>query len=82
MNVARLADYVHLYDIDLDHSYVTLQGEEMLGAAMLGVRHGRAWITRLGVVPTTRRHGAGYMLVKALIAAADSLHLHTCSCSK
>ena len=75
MNVARLADYIHLYDIDLDHSFVAMQNEEMLGVAMLGVRHQRAWITRLGVAPATRRHGAGQMLVKSLIAAADSLHL-------
>lgn len=75
MNVARLADYIRLYDIDLDHSFVAIQGEEMLGVAMLGVRYQRAWITRLGVVPTTRRHGAGKMLVRALIAAADSSHL-------
>ncbi|MBI5714910.1 MAG: GNAT family N-acetyltransferase [Chloroflexi bacterium] len=75
MNVARLADYVRLYDVDLDHSFVVMQGEEMLGVAMLGVRQQRAWITRLGVVPTTRRHGAGKMLVRALIDAADSLHL-------
>jgi len=76
MNVARLADYIRLYDIDLDHSFVAMQGEEMLGVAMLGVRHQRAWITRLGVVPTTRRHGAGKMLVKSLIDAADSLSSH------
>ena len=76
MNVARLADYIRLYDVDLDHSFVAMQGEEMLGVAMLGVRHQRAWITRLGVVPTTRRHGAGKMLVKSLIDAADSLSSH------
>jgi len=75
MNVARLADYLHLYDIDLDHSFVAMQGEEMLGVAMLGVRQQRAWITRLGVLPTTRRHGAGHKLVKGLMSAADSLGL-------
>jgi len=75
MNVARLADYVRLYDVNLDRSFVAMQGEEMLGVAMLGIRHQRAWITRLGVVPTTRRHGAGKMLVAALVDAVDSLHL-------
>src|SRR3989304_1158645 len=74
MNAARLADYVRLYDIDLDHSFVAMHGEEMLGVAMLGVRQQRAWITRLGVVPTTRRHGAGEMLMKGLMAAADLLN--------
>ena len=53
MNVARLAEYIATYDVDLDHSLVAMQGSELLGVAMLGMREGRAWITRLGVLPNT-----------------------------
>src|ERR1051326_8900364 len=59
MNAARLLEYIQTYDIDLEHSLVALQHDQLLGVAMLGVRNDRAWITRLGVIPTTRRTGVG-----------------------
>ena len=52
MTARRLHDYVQVYDIDLDASAVALDGDEMLGLCMLGVRAERAWITRLGVLPS------------------------------
>ena len=55
MNATRLAEYISVYNVDLEHSLVAMQGDDMRGVAMLGVREGRAWITRLGVIPTTRR---------------------------
>ena len=67
MNAARLAEYIHHYHVDLDASLVALEGETMRGLAMLGVRAGRGWITRLGVIPTTRRRGVGRALVEALL---------------
>ncbi|MCE9644713.1 MAG: GNAT family N-acetyltransferase [Chloroflexi bacterium] len=75
MNAARLAEYVRIYDVDLEHSLVaTSQNEEeMLGVAMLGVRKKRAWITRLGVLPNTRRGGVGKALMEGLIEQAASL---------
>lgn len=70
MNAARLDEYIHAYDVDLEHSFVAMEGDEMLGVAMLGVRPERAWITRLGVLPNTRRHGAGRALMEGLLEQA------------
>jgi len=74
MNAARLQEYVETYDVSLADSFVALTpGGEKLGVAMLGLRSDRAWITRLGVIPTTRRHGTGAALMRALIARAEEL---------
>ncbi len=74
MNAARLAEYVRIYDVDLEHSLVatTVDGQ-MLGVAMLGVRTERAWVTRLGVIPTIRHMGTGYALTSGLVQQAASL---------
>jgi len=52
MNSTRLAEYISMYDVDLDHSRIALLDNVLLGVAMQGVRDGRAWLTRLGVLPT------------------------------
>ena len=74
MNAARLADYVAIYDVSLENSFVaTTEDGEMLGVAMLGVREKRTWITRLGVLPNTRRGGVGKALMDGLIEQTSSL---------
>src|SRR5512133_358415 len=73
MNAARLAAYVKNYDIDMERSWVAMDGSDMLGLAMLGVRSGRSWITRLGVLPVRRRHGTGEALVRALLDGTREL---------
>ena len=75
MNAARLAEYISVYDVDLEHSLVAMQGDELRGVAMLGVREGRAWITRLGVIPTTRRSGVGEALMAGLLEQAEKLNI-------
>lgn len=70
MNAARLAAYMRLYDVDVAASVVALDGDTIVGLAMLGVRSGRAWITRLGVLPNCRKHGVGRLLMDALLHAA------------
>jgi ribosomal protein S18 acetylase RimI-like enzyme len=70
MNAAKLHEYVECYDIDLDASAVAIDGNEILGLAMLGLRAGRAWMTRLGVIRSKRRHGTGWLLVTHLIEQA------------
>lgn len=75
MNAARLAEYISVYDVDLEHSLVAMQGDELRGVAMLGVREGRAWITRLGVIPTTRRSGVGEALMVGLLEQAEKLNI-------
>jgi len=77
MNAARLAEYVATYDVDLDLSLVaTTQDGEMLGVAMLGIREDRAWITRLGVIPNTRRNGIGRALFESLMEQAVRLSIN------
>jgi ribosomal protein S18 acetylase RimI-like enzyme len=71
MNIAKMTEYIHVYDIDLESSFVAMHEGQMFGLGMLGVRSGRAWITRLGVLPTSRRHGAGGALMVALLEAAE-----------
>lgn len=67
MNTARLAEYVDAYDVDLDHSLVASEDGVLRGVAMLGVREDRTWITRLGVIPSTRRGGVGEALTRSLL---------------
>ncbi len=71
MNLARMEEYIRIYDIDLDNSFVAMHTEQMLALGMLGVRPGRAWITRLGVIPGDRRRGVGWALMTALLEAAE-----------
>jgi ribosomal protein S18 acetylase RimI-like enzyme len=73
MNAARLAAYVKNYDVDMERSWVALDGDEMLGLAMLGVRPGRTWVTRLGVLPVRRRKGTGEALTRALLEGTREL---------
>ena len=75
MNAARLAEYISVYDVDLEHSLVAMQEDDLRGVAMLGVREGRAWITRLGVIPTTRRSGVGEALMVGLLEQAEKLNI-------
>lgn len=70
MNARKLREYVETYDVDMDASVVAVDGNEMLGLSMLGVREGRAWITRLGVIRSNRRSGTGTAMVDHLIAQA------------
>src|SRR5574341_2543002 len=55
MTPQRLTEYINTYDINMDASVVAEDSGEILGISMLGVREGRAWGTRLGVLPTSRR---------------------------
>jgi len=70
MNAARLREYVKTYDVDMDSSVVAVDGNEILGLAMLGVRERRAWITRLGIIRSKRRQGTGWRLVTHLLDQA------------
>lgn len=73
MNAARLREYVTVYDIDLDQSLVAKFEGEVVGLCMLGVREDRTWITRLGVIPTQRRVGAGRALMEGMIENTEKL---------
>ncbi|GAB4546838.1 MAG: hypothetical protein OHK0023_07110 [Anaerolineae bacterium] len=73
MNAKRMAEYVRDYDIDLDASVVSLNGDgQETGVCMLGVRGERAWITRLGVIPERRGHRLGQFLMERMLENAQS----------
>lgn len=68
MSVDRLREYADKYDVDINHSFISVDGErEISGLLMLGVREKRTWITRLGVGPNGRRQGTGQGLMQAAI---------------
>ncbi|HSO13934.1 MAG TPA: GNAT family N-acetyltransferase [Anaerolineales bacterium] len=74
MNADRLGEYVHDFDVDLRQSCVARGADgEVLGLGMLGIRGDVAWITRLGVLPSSRRTGAGSALVDHMLMNADAL---------
>jgi ribosomal protein S18 acetylase RimI-like enzyme len=74
MNVDRLAEYIRDFDVDLTRSCVArAENGQALGLGMLGARENRAWITRLGVLPATRRSGAGDALMDFMLEKADAL---------
>jgi ribosomal protein S18 acetylase RimI-like enzyme len=74
MNVERLAEYIHSFDVDLNSSYVARNEDgQVLGLSMLGIRPPLAWITRLGVLPAIRRSGAGSALMDAMLSRAQTL---------
>ncbi|HXD08898.1 MAG TPA: GNAT family N-acetyltransferase [Anaerolineales bacterium] len=76
MNAERLAEYVHDFDIDLTHSCIARSAEgEMLGLSMLGIRRNKAWVTRLGVLPASRRTGSGSAMMDFMLEGAASLGL-------
>lgn len=77
MNVSRLREYARVYDVDLASSCVAMEDETMLGLGMLGVRHKRGWITRLGVLPSGRRQGTGEAIMEQLLEKATSRRLDT-----
>ncbi|MBN1811180.1 MAG: GNAT family N-acetyltransferase [Anaerolineae bacterium] len=75
MNAARLREYIHNYDIVLEMSAVAVEDNRILGLAMLGVRSGHTWITRLGVLPARRRRGTGRCLMEHLIVQSRCLRV-------
>ncbi|MDX2162787.1 MAG: GNAT family N-acetyltransferase [bacterium] len=71
MNARRLSEYIQHYDVDLSGSVVAVNAEQQVaGLGMLGVRGERAWITRLGVIPTRRGRGIGQFLMEHLLQNA------------
>ena len=77
MNVARLKEYARVYDVSLNNSCVAMEDEAMLGLGMLGIRHKRSWITRLGVLPQGRRQGTATAIMETLITNARCCQLET-----
>jgi ribosomal protein S18 acetylase RimI-like enzyme len=75
MNAARLAEYVHVYDVSLEQSLVAKENGAIVGLGMLGLRPKRSWITRLGLVANQRGKGIGQALMEGLLQNSDSLEV-------
>jgi len=74
MNADRLREYIHDYDVDLHHSCVARNADgQVLGLSMLGFRHQTGWVTRLGVLPASRRTGTGTALMDSMLENAEKL---------
>ena len=74
MNASRLGEYVHDFDIKLSQSCVGRAADgQMLGLCMLGIRSDHAWITRLGVLPASRRSGVGSALMDCMMENAGKM---------
>ena len=74
MNADRLSEYVHDFNVDLRQSCVARDASgQVLGLSMLGIRQDIAWITRLGVLPSSRRTGAGSKLMDCMLNNANAL---------
>jgi ribosomal protein S18 acetylase RimI-like enzyme len=76
LNAARLAEYVRIYDVDMERSVVAMRGEQILGINMIGVRADRSWITRLGVLPVKRRQGSGESMTRYLLEMSRQVGNH------
>lgn len=71
MNGKRMQEYVHNYDVDLNGSVVVLNSEGLeSGVGMLGMREGRGWITRLGVIPERRERHLGQFIMENMLQYA------------
>ncbi|HQE93449.1 MAG TPA: GNAT family N-acetyltransferase [Anaerolineae bacterium] len=73
MNAQHLSEYIHNYDVKLEYSAVALSDGQIRGLVLLGVRSGRCWSTRLGVLPAQRRHGMGEWLMRDNIRMSQAL---------
>ncbi|GMV32646.1 MAG: hypothetical protein DCC59_02505 [Chloroflexi bacterium] len=73
MNSARLQEYIRVYDVDVERSVLAIEDGVPRGVVMLGARPERTWITRLGVIPSTRRGGVGEALCRRLIENSEAM---------
>jgi ribosomal protein S18 acetylase RimI-like enzyme len=60
-------------DLLLEHSGAALDGDNVVGMGLLGVRGKRAWIGGMGVIPAYRRKGIGRQLMDYLLAQARQI---------
>jgi GNAT superfamily N-acetyltransferase len=72
---AVLAQHVRAGSIDLDRSVVLVEGDELIGFSLLGVRGERGWIGGFGVAPAYRGRGLAQTLIEEQLAIARTAGL-------
>lgn len=72
MSPSQLQEYIEIYDINLSASCVAVDTvmSNIVGLGLLGVRSGRSWISRFGVIPMSRNSGIGRLIMEQLINSA------------
>ncbi len=70
LDAARMGEYLRIYDVDVNASFVVRDGARFVGIGMLGLRGDRAWITRVGIAPEARGQHIGDLIVGGLIDVA------------
>ncbi len=64
-------------NLDLTASVVALDGGEIVGTGLLGIRDRRGWIGGMGVIPGRRRQGTGRLMMRYLLDRARERQLDT-----
>lgn len=70
-------DLVTRESIRLECSRAAVDGEEVIGTGLMGVRGAHGWIGGVGVVPAHRQHGIAREVMQHLIEAARQIGLST-----
>jgi ribosomal protein S18 acetylase RimI-like enzyme len=67
-----MANWTSCGDFDLDRCVVLMDGDQLAGFSMLGVRGNRGWIGGFGVAPAYRGKGLAYGLFADHLAVVDA----------
>ncbi len=68
-------DLVYRESIQLAHSAAAVEGDQVVGGALLGVRGQRGWIGGVGVIPEYRQQGIARLMMHYLIGQARKIGL-------
>ena len=70
MTVPSFQKLIARENIQLDASVAAVDGDQIVGMGMLGIRGNRAWIGGMGVIPERRRQGIGRRMMAYLLEQA------------
>jgi GNAT superfamily N-acetyltransferase len=70
MTVRAFRSLVERDDLDMSASVAALEGPDIVGTGLLGIRGAMGWIGGMGVVPERRRRGIGRQMMHYLLERA------------
>ncbi len=71
MTAGSFRTLIRYDDVDLDASVAAVEGEQIVGTGLLGLRSRTAWIGGMGVIPERRRQGIGRRMMHYLLNQAQ-----------
>ncbi len=71
MTAGSFRTLIRYDDVDLDASVAAVEGEQIVGTGLLGLRGHAAWIGGMGVIPERRRQGIGRRMMHYLLNQAQ-----------